>query len=390
MNNNLVKIRITGKNPDLFLKLYIINKVNYRNLKRKKNVLELVVNYECFLYLKQKKSIYDINIVKEYGFIKYKHLFLRNISLVIAFIISLIYLYIISNISFKIDVVHNDSKIRELVYEELEKNGIAKYHFIPSFSKRREILDKILSENKDELEWIEIKRKGSTLSVKVTQRIINEEEEEEKPRHIVAKKSGIIISIKASHGEILKQVNDYVEEGEIIISGDITKDDVVKEQVVAQGVVYAETWYLVKVSYPLNYEETIYLSEVKNNLVINIFGNDYSLFKNYSKNYIENAKTIIKDKIFPFSIRIEKQRKIKVNKQKYTQNQALKMAIKQAVKKIKKKLSSDEYIIDKKALNFTLNNSTIEVEVFFKVCENITDYKDVDENLLNNNENNVE
>ncbi len=390
MKNSYVRLRIEGKNPDLFFKLYVINKISYKNLKRRKGVLELTVKYEDYLFLENKKGIYNIYVIKEYGLIKYKNFLLKNISLVIAFIISLIYLFVISNMAFNIDVIHNDKEIRALVYDELQKNGISKYHFIPSFKKRRKILDKIVKENKDELEWLEIERKGSILNVKVTERIMNKKEESTKPRHIIAKKSGVIMSITASHGEILKKKNDYVNEGEILISGDIIKDETVKGQVRAEGSVYAETWYLVNVSYPLNYEETIYLSKVKNNLILSIFGHDVPLFKNYSKNYIENSKTIVKDKIFPFEIRIEKQRKIKVNKQKYTEKQALSKAIEVASKKIEKKLGSDEYIIDKKALNFTMNDSTIEVEVFFKVCENITAYKDVDESLLNKDNDLVE
>ncbi len=390
MKNSYVRLRIEGKNPDLFFKLYVINKISYKNLKRRKGVLELTVKYEDYLFLENKKGIYNIYVIKEYGLIKYKNFILKNISLVIAFIISLIYLFVISNMAFNIDVIHNDKEIRALVYDELQKNGISKYHFIPSFKKRRKILDKIVKENKDELEWLEIERKGSILNVKVTERIMNKKEESTKPRHIIAKKSGVIMSITASHGEILKKKNDYVNEGEILISGDIIKDETVKGQVRAEGSVYAETWYLVNVSYPLNYEETIYLSKVKNNLILSIFGHDVPLFKNYSKNYIENSKTIVKDKIFPFEIRIEKQRKIKVNKQKYTEKQALSKAIEVASKKIEKKLGSDEYIIDKKALNFTMNDSTIEVEVFFKVCENITAYKDVDESLLNKDNDLVE
>lgn len=390
MKNSYVRLRIEGKNPDLFFKLYIINKISYKNLKRRKGVLELTVKYEDYLFLENKKGIYNIYVIKEYGLIKYKNFILKNISLVIAFIISLIYLIIISNMAFNIDVIHNNKEIRNLVYDELKRNDISNYRFIPSYNKRRKILDKIVKENKDDLEWLEIERKGSILNVKVTERKINDKEKSTKPRHIIAKKSGIITSIMASHGEILKKKNDYVNEGEILISGDIIKDETVKGQVRAEGRVYAETWYLVNVTYPLNYEEIIYQSKVKNNIILNFLGKDIQLFKNYSKNYLENSKTLIKDKIFPFSIRIEKQRKIKVNKQKYTEEEALNKAIEEAENKINKKLEAGEYIIDKKALNFTMNDSTIEVEVFFKVNEDITAYKDVDESLLNKDDNKVE
>ena len=56
------------------------------------------------------------------------------------------------------------------------------------------------------------------------------------------------------------------------------------------------------------------------------------------------------------------------------------------MKKIKSKLSKEEYIISKKTLNFTKNNSTIELDVFFKIYENITDYKKVDKSLLDDKE----
>lgn len=385
MMNSNVRISVTGGNIDLFLKLYVINKIDYRKLKKAKNEVKLTVSYGDYLLLKSKKSTYSLTVIKEYGVIKYKKLIQKNVSLIIAFLLSIVYLCIISNITFKIEIVHGDFKIRKLVYDELSQNGISKYSFIPSFKKRRQILDKILNDNKNDLEWIEMQRNGSILSVKVTEKIINEENDDTKPRNIVAKKSGIILSITAQHGEILRNKNDYVNQGDVIISGDIMKDDVVKDQVRAEGSVYAETWYLVNVSYPLNYEQTIYLSKVKNNVIINFFNKEISLFKNYEKNYIENTKTLIKDKVFPFSVRIEKQRKVKVTTQRYTKNQALNKALEEASCKMKKRLASDEYIIDKKVLNFTMNDSTIEVEVFFRVYSNITAYESTKE--ITNEEN---
>ena len=42
-------------------------------------------------------------------------------------------------------------------------------------------------------------------------------------------------------------------------------------------------------------------------------------------------------------------------------------------------LNKDEYIISKNTLNFSSNSSKIEVDVFFKVYEDITDYKNTDD-----------
>lgn len=80
---------------------------------------------------------------------------------------------------------------------------------------------------------------------------------------------------------------------------------------------------------------------------------------------------------------MEKQRKTKVKKEKLGTKEAIKKATKLAENKISVNLKDDEYIISKKTLNFKQNESKIEIGVFFKVYENITDFKDADTSLLN-------
>lgn len=385
--NNKIMISITGKNPSFFIKRYVVGKINYSCYKEvKHNKINIMISYDDYLILKQIKSTYEIEIVKMFGFNKLLFIIKNNYTFIISFFISILFLFLISNTIFDVDIVHNDSDIRNIVRTSLKENNIDKLKIIPSFDKRKKIVEKIIEENKDSIEWLEIERKGSKLIVKVTERRINKKQEDDEPRHIIAKKSGIITKIEASSGVILKKKNDYVSKGEIIISGDVIKDDTVKGQVHANGVVYAETWYNVNVEYPLSYKEVIYLADVKNNLIINFLGKDVPIRKNYASSYLEKKHVLIKSKIMPFSIRVEKQRKTKTISKKYTQKKALELAIKLAEEKIKSKLDTDEYIISKKTLNLSSDDSKIEVDVFFKVNENITDYKEVDKSLLENND----
>lgn len=388
MNRGYVKICITCKNTNLFIKHYLINKIKYDNFKQiNHRKITFKISYEDYLSLKEKKGIYKIDVIKYYGLINFVLFVKQNLSFLICFLISIIVLYFISNICFSLEIVHNDSKIRTLVKENLNSYNIKELYFIPDFMKRKNIISKIVETNKDKIEWLEIERIGSKLLVKVTERKINKKEEMVENRHIIAKKSGIIKNIEASSGVILKKKDDYVTKGDIIVSGDIIKDDTVKGQVISRGKVYAETWYNVNVEYPLYYEEIKYLPEVKNNIIIHFFDNDISLKKNYTKSYLEKKNVLIKDKIFPFSISLEKQRKTKVTKQILTYEAATSKALKIAENKIKSFLDDDEYIISKKTLNFKSNNSKIKVDVFFKVYENITDYKNVDKNSLIEEEN---
>ena len=384
MNKGYVKISIIGKNPRLFLKRFLINKIKYDKYKQvsHKQII-LRISYDDYLVLKEKTSLYEINVLKYYGVIKYVTFIKNNFSFVVCFAISVLFLFLISNVCFQMQVVHNDSDIRKLVEDELKNYGIKRLSYIPKFSKRKEIIDKIIKDNKDKLEWLEIERLGSKLIVRVTERKVNPEEEVLENRHIIAKKSGIIKKIEASSGVIVKKINDYVNEGDIIVSGDIIKDETVKGQVASIGVVYAETWYTAHVEYPLYYEETKYLNEIKNNYIIRFFNKSFALKKNYTDSYLEKKKTLIKDKVFPFEISVEKQCKTEVIKQTLSKEEAIKKAEEVALKKVSSTLDKDEYVISKKTLNFNAGDSKIEVDVFFKVYENITYYQTTDHNLLN-------
>ena len=66
----------------------------------------------------------------------------------------------------------------------------------------------------------------------------------------------------------LLEVNDYVHKGDIIISGDIKKDEELLKKVCARGKVYAEVWYMVNVSIPITKEERIKTGKKRYNLKI--------------------------------------------------------------------------------------------------------------------------
>ena len=382
--NSYVNISIVGKNPKLFIKRYVLNQISFEDFKEVSHKhVTIKISYDDYLKLLSKNKTYEIYINQKYGIVKYTSYIKENYTFVISLIIGFLFSFLISNTILEIDVIHSNSSLRNLIYDELKDNNISCFRFIPSFKKRKKIINKIVNDNKDKIEWLEIERYGSKLTIKVTERKLNKEKEDDKPRHIVAKKDGVIMKIEASNGVILKKKNDYVSKGETIVSGDIIKDETVKGQVRAVGCVYAEVWYLVTIEYPLNYEEVIYLNDVKQNIIVSFMKKEVSLRKNYATNYLEHKNVLIKEKIFPFSVRMEKQRKTKVKKEKLGTKEAIKKATKLAENKISVNLKDDEYIISKKTLNFKQNKSKIEIGVFFKVYENITDFKDVDTSLLN-------
>ena len=224
--NEFVYVEVEGKNVLLFIRRIINNNIKYDKYSLiNKNKLRLRITYDDYVSLISKNSIYKITVIKYYGFKKIKYLFLKYKDYFLSSIIGLLMIIILSNITFKIDIIHNDKDVRQLIKNELKNNNIKELYKTPSYKKRLLVKKRILKENKDKIEWLEIEVKGSKIIVKVTERRINKTQKELHPRHIVAKKSAILKKIVAEDGMILKKKNDYVEKGETVISGDILKDE---------------------------------------------------------------------------------------------------------------------------------------------------------------------
>ena len=53
----------------------------------------------------------------------------------------------------------------------------------------------------------------------------------------------------------MKKINDYVKQGEVILSGAIMRDEEVKNLLAAKGRVLGEVWYEAHIEVPFQYYE---------------------------------------------------------------------------------------------------------------------------------------
>ena len=90
----------------------------------------------------------------------------------------------------------------------------------------------------------------------------------------------------------------------------------------------------------------------------------------------KNQYNIINSRIVPIKIGITKYRNTKIVIKEYDISNIDEYALKLAEERINKKLSNP-VIINKKVLKKNINNSKIDVEVFFSVEEDITSYQDI-------------
>ena len=377
-----ILVKVSGNNVNRLIKRLKNNNIDLISVSCIEDSLAYIKIYVKDLEkLIDLKTIYEIEIIKYYGWSKLKNSIFNNKFMILFILIFTIFLYVISNVIFEVDIYTNDYKMKEKLILELEENGIKKYKFKKSYSELQIIKSKILNKYKNELEWIEIESDGTKYLIKYEPRIINKDEDNSKFRNIVAKKDAVITSVDISTGQIVKGVNSYVKKGDVIVSGYIKLNDSIKDVVAAKGIVLGETWYKVNITYPLTYYENYETGNSKNVLVIKFLNNEYELF-NFNKYKTKNKKdyVLLKNNLLPISFVKQNQRQTKIINEKNTEKSAINRALECSKSKIEEKLKEKEYIKDYKILNLTRNDNSITLDVFFTIVEDITEYEEIDSN----------
>ncbi len=371
-----LKIKITGKNPHLFLKRCITENIKIYDLEKEEKNLYLLIEQEDFEKIIQMKTSYQIKIIKWYGIGKWKR-YLKKYSYLLFFIgLGILCNLFLSSLIFQVEVIHQNQELVKRVKEDLEEFGIQKYHFQVSYQKKEEIKEKILEKEKDFIEWLEIDKIGTKYQVTIEQRKKETKEETCYERHIISKKKAMILEIQASNGEIQKKKNDYVEKGDIIISGFIYNKDKIVQKRCAVGTVYGEVWYRVIVNVPKEKKEKEETGKKRYGLFLD-FGNQKKKLGNPYEDYEQKKYPIVGDSIFPISFGLLQFLELKTSKNTLSFQKIEEKALEEAKIELEKLLEEDAVILEKKVLKKRQNNSKIEVTVFCKVKENITDYFDI-------------
>ena len=372
-------IKIEGRRPNSLLSLLIILKIPFIKKKETKDYLILEIEEEYFQKIKKLAPTYEITILKRTGKAYLIHLYKTKKIFLYSIIFAFLVIILLTNIIFSVRVVETDKEIKDMILTDLRENGITRFRFKVSYKRKEAIREKILEKEKDYLEWLEIEEIGTMYQVKVIRRINNPREDELKPRSIVAKKKGRITRIEADYGEVTTKKNDVVDKGDTLISGLIKNKEEIKTKVAARGKVYAEVWYQVNLNLPTIYQEEIKTGNKKNTLEIifldkNIFISE--LFK--YNNSISKETVLYNNPLIPFRISFTKKEEIKLKQVAYQEDKTLKKIKKLAVDKLKQRIGNDIKILAINVLKKKASADKIEVELFFKVEEDITSYESLE------------
>lgn len=368
------KVLVSAKEEGI-LKTLISNNIYFSNYTIKDNKVIFIINYEDLELL---SKLANIKVIKYYGLVGIKKFLKKHYILLTSFILSYLIIIILSNVIFKVEIVTNNQVLKDNITYYLNYYGIVKYKFVKSNKYIENVKEKILLENKDTIEWISINREGVKYVVNVTPRVISNRVSIDKPSNIVSKKDALIKYLVVTGGSSVKEVNDVVKKGEVIISGDVVKFDKVVGTTRSKGKVFGEVWYTVNISIPFKrviYEKT---GETINHIYLDIFGHKFTLVGHYITNNSINEVSVLVDKPYLF-FKLMKESKELYNYKEVNLNSesAFKEALERADKSISNKLDTNEYIIERKVLKKDVFSSKIDIELFYRVYENIGEEKEI-------------
>ena len=382
-----VKIRIKGSNINNYLK---------RVIKKKINIIELIpisykeahviLKYSEYKKLLDIKSIYEIEIISNLGSKRIEDKLKKNSILLLFMILGLMLIILLSKVTFSIDIIHQDKNIRELLENELKRYGIRKYALIKDYDELVSIKNKILKNNKERLEWLEISLYGTKYIIRVEERKLNKSEDEYRYQSIVSKKDAVIYRIDAISGEKVKEVNDYVSKGEEVISGYITKPDNSKVLTRAEGKVYGEIWYEVDVDYPIIYQETNYTGKKRDVYSLYFFNKRFGLF-DYDKyrTFKTRSRVLVSHNVYDIKFVKEKQYEVIIKDEVYTED----IAKIKAIDYIKSKMINDNKDIieikEVKILKERIDEDSVDFKLFVRVIEDIGDVVYIESDSLEEN-----
>ncbi len=362
MNKHYIWVKAKCSNYYTFIKKLQFISVKILDIKYIDDVVYLKIDNDDLEKLQKYLVSYKFKKERNLGLYHFWDIVKQRHIWVICLVIGLISYFFMTHLVVRINVVHEKREIRELILDELESRGVK----ILTLKKDYETLDRIkkeiLDQYPDKLDWLEIEVEGMVYNVRVEERIITDTNKDEKICNLVAKKNGMVSNIKISLGEAVVDLNDYVREGDILVSGIIKHNEVEKRSVCASGEVYATVWYTIDVSIPFYYNEYEKTGKKKYNFVWDNKGNKKRILKKRFADFESSVYPLLK--VFQYGFYLEREEETEKIEKKYSEEEALNMALEKASQSILKKLDEKDKIIDKKVLKKEVNDSTMDVEIF--------------------------
>lgn len=256
--------------------------IPYSDFEAGREGVALTFNFSAFKRLKREAAARGISyrIIEKRGvpviFDRYKYRFGIYFGLVCAIAL------IIASHSFvwDIEVTGNTNVTTAEIRELLRSHGFGVGSYIPGVNTDK-IENMILIDN-DKISWISINIVGSVANVEVRENTSHEKSDEsDSPANLIAKKSGIVEEVRILNGNVVVGAGQYVNKGELLVSGLYDSAQEGFRYTRAEGEVLARTVEEFFIDIPYEYEAKEYTGVE--------YYDKYLIFFDYSMNISKNS-----------------------------------------------------------------------------------------------------
>lgn len=258
--------------------------IPYDDFKSTENGVSLRFRLSAFRKLKKEAHArgFEFEVKKMQGIPsileRYKHRY--GILLGVTMACALVFLS--QQFVWDIDVVGNEKITSSEVREILNRYDFSVGSYIPSVNTDK-IENKLLIDSEN-ISWISINIIGTVAEVQIRERASEEKETvSQRPANLVAEKSGIVQEVRIYKGNVIVKSGDFVEKGDLLVSGLFDSERVGFRYTRSAGEVYAKTTTEYFIEIPYKYEEIEYTGSEYCDQYLNFFDLSIKISKNSGK-----------------------------------------------------------------------------------------------------------
>ncbi|NLK99545.1 MAG: sporulation protein YqfD [Clostridiales bacterium] len=383
-------IHISGTSPERFINLCSNRRIYIWNIVRANEFYRFNLSVRNYKKLKPifRKTRLIPKIDKKHGLPFFLHQNRRRKGFFLGILICLILVYIMSLYIWDISIIGGSKYTPEALIKFLST------HDIKAGIKKKNIDGSKIEEEirlaYDDIGWVSAEVKGTRLIIRITETnmpkpIISPTA----PSHLVATKDAVIKEIVTRTGTPLVKPGDVVRKGDILVSGVVDVIDdfglvLNKKPVIASADIVSKSYYDYYDSFPLTYTKRIYTDNKKTGYYISLFGRKLFLYNprySYSMCDIivdENTSHITDSFYLPFQYGTVTIREYIEQKNKYTEDEAIKIA-QDRLKAYFDKLAENEVYIYRNNVTIDIKNNSCIAQGVILVEEPAWEYRIVDE-----------
>lgn len=382
-----VKIEILGEQPEHFLEVCSSNGIMLWEIKKTSED-----SCTAMIQLRDVKEVkrlrysnkYKIRFSNRYGIPFLNKKAKRKKPLLYGLLLSVLLFFFLSNMIWKVSITGVPEELENKISESLISYGVHPGAFTFRLASPNQI-QQLLLEDVPELLWVGVEKKGTSFYLEGVEKLIIKDEEPKSPRHLIANKNGVIKSMYVKRGLPKVSVNNFVEKGEVLVSGSIEKyitedkeeDNQAYELVAAEGEVIATTWYQAEVTIPLETAHIELTGNVEENYRLKIGSFSLPIWPWHTNTFTNEVKEIDEKnlKIFnwesPVSFVVDRRLESYSNQAERTREEAIQIGIQQAKEDLIREIGQDVQIITEKVLHERIEHGKVKLSLHITVEENI-------------------